>query len=233
MWLGFVTAHAASVHCAPAPDGIVGPLPLRVECMLAESAGTTWERVRWSFGDGATAEGSVVVHSYTSPGRFDVSAEILGFRAHPISTPETRLVVARELVLACAPPEPKFDWSRVSGRVVALEDRSRVDPSCVYGYGWTVTDADGTVVFGPSDETSDLVLLPHDGPFVARLRIDGVGGAAMAEATLQLPAPPTDAPAVEEPEAEARGCAVAPTSAGWLGLVLVLLGLVRARRGAP
>lgn len=67
-----------------APD--TGPAPLAVACEGTATGGTAPYLFSWSFGDGATASGAAVEHTYTTPGRYAVSLTVTDSSAPPLVT---------------------------------------------------------------------------------------------------------------------------------------------------
>ena len=78
MWTSVLlisSAYAVDVEfsCAPDDSVVVGVPPVEVTCVLEAPTTGEWGETFWLLGDGSTATGDEIQHTYTAPGTYSVS----------------------------------------------------------------------------------------------------------------------------------------------------------------
>jgi hypothetical protein len=213
--------------CGAGALPIVGIPGLEIHCVFVPPTdGSTWETVRWSFGDLGMAEGDAVSHVYTEPGQYSVILELDGWSppagGEDASDPWWP---AHGLVNVCGEPEVEFDIVAVGGLEYQLVNRSTVWSHCVSDLLWELTLEDASSDAEPAltfDTWEPRFTFPTEGAWTVSLTVGGIGGTGAAEqqvhATYGLPQLLRDQ----------RGlCAAAP---GGLSFGLVALAVACARR---
>ena len=178
--------------CSP-DDGagqIVGLEQLEIRCVAELPPDGTWDLIRWTFGDGATAEGAAATHVYEDTGQFTVAILLEGYE--PAAT-DTGIESAADsykarygYVSVCGEPEPEFTYLMVGGLDYVLENRTPVSAHCLTELEWTVFE--GTHVGGEpwrSFQTWEPEFtLPDEGPWTIVLTVGGVAGTRSARLDL-------------------------------------------------
>lgn len=177
--------------CSP-DDGagsIVGTAPLEIRCVPLLPEGT-WDRVVWTFGDEATAEGGTAAHLYEEPGQFTVSVRLEGYEA-----PDTGAAVTSEpsstrfgYVTVCGPPEPAFTYAFEGGLDFRLLNQTPVAPHCDAELRWDVFE--GRKISGEPWRSYEVwepaFTLPREGIWTVVLTVGGIAGTESA--TLEIDA---------------------------------------------
>jgi hypothetical protein len=210
--------------CGAGALPIVGTAGLEIHCVFVPPTdGSTWETVRWSFGDGSVAEGDAVSHVYDDPGQFTVILELDEW-SPPAGEDEGSdpWWPAHGLVFVCGEPEVEFDIVAIGGLEYQLVNGSSAASYCVSDLLWEISlegAAEPALTF---DTWEPRFTFPEEGDWNVVLTVGGIGGTGAAEqhvhATYGLPQLLRDQ----------RGlCAAAP---GGLSFGLVALALATARR---
>ena len=180
--------------CSP-DDGagqIVGLPPLEIRCVPLLPLEGTWDKVVWTFGDGATAEGEAVDHVYDRPGQFTVSVTLENFVDAPPDTDDTDAVAPADTdpyesrfgyVTVCGAPEPEFTYAFKGGLDYELKNRTPAAPHCLSELRWDIFE--GRAVQGDpwrSIETWEPeFILPREGIWTVVLTVGGIGGTRSAK----------------------------------------------------
>jgi len=208
---------------------IVGLPGLEIHCVFVPPTdGSSWESVRWTFGDGSVTEGDAVAHVYEEPGQFTVILQLDGWT--PPAGEEDGADpwwAANGLVNVCGEPEPAFDIEALGGLDYQLLNSSTASSYCLSDLLWEVF-RDGAAEPALTFETWEpRFAFPAEGTWTIVLTLGGIGGTTAAEqtvdATFGLPQLLRDQRGV---------CATAPgaLSFGWLALALAA---ARRRRRPP
>ncbi len=206
---------------------IVGVLGLEIHCVLVPPTdGSTWESVRWTFGDGSVAAGDAVSHVYEEAGQFTVIVELDGWTppAGEEDGPDPWWA-AHGLVNVCGEPEPDFGIVALGGLDYKMVNSSRATTWCLSALLWEVIPAGASEPELAFDTWEPQFAFPAEGSWRIVLTLGGIGGTAAAEqnveATYGLP----------QLLREQRGlCGTAP---GSLLFASAALALVAARRRRP
>jgi PKD repeat protein len=121
-------------------------------------------RYRWDFGDGATAEGDVVTHGFTKPGRYTVELGVADDSGHADATDFSQIVavVNRQPVADAGP-----DMSVAPGQKFILSgDGSSDGDGTITSWRWDIERSDRVLV-GPRPELS----LEQPGIYTLRLTV--------------------------------------------------------------
>ncbi|MFC7081787.1 PKD domain-containing protein [Halorussus caseinilyticus] len=136
--------------------------------------------VEWRFGDGATATGTQVAHTFAETGTYTVTVTATGPDGGIAR--DTLAVTVAENATTDQPPIPDVDETRPNATHVRLDASESVDPDGnVSGYAWDV-DGDGTV---DSYESTVTVPLDSDPVEVSLVVLDDDGN--RARETVEVP----------------------------------------------
>ncbi|MFH1465387.1 MAG: PKD domain-containing protein [Pseudomonadota bacterium] len=193
-----------------------GPLPLEL-CFAAASNGAA-DDFAWDFGDGATAAGEQVCHTWTTEGHTTVALE--GTRTSDGCSGQDSLDI-----LACTDLgslEPGLASFTATGDTTGQAGNAvpAATVGCIEVVTWEAW-RDGELAW-ISVEWEPEVVLPGPGSYLLRLTVSGPGGSYVDELEV----------VVEEGAGEGCGCHPTGSAAGAWGL-LGLLPLWRRRRRAP
>ncbi|MGD0273896.1 MAG: L,D-transpeptidase family protein [Gaiellaceae bacterium] len=201
--LGAAAPAHASI-CSAGASILSGPAPLPVTFTAADCGGSVYH---WDFGDGQTADGATVAHTFT-PGAFTVTFSVDG------SVVTTFAIESMALQLESPAVTRYGETGSIGGRL--LPANNAVDVDLLLGdnvVAHTLTAADGSFVFN--------LILESPGPYVAR------SGAVVSD--------PTIAPIQPRLKTSLRGkrivgqslllySSLRPAAAGELRLVVVRRG---------
>lgn len=212
---------------------IVGVAPLQIQCAPLLPTEGTWDRIVWTFGDGASVEGNAVGHVYPDDGQFTVSVRLEGWEPPApdsgdtgVVSPSSELVASRfGYVTVCGEPEPEFTYDFHGGLDYALRNRTELDPHCLAELRWDVFE--GKKTSGKAWLTSETwepsFTLPREGTWTVVLTVGGIGGTTSAALEIDAVYALTDDLDLGPQKACDTG------GAGVVG-VLPLLGLFARRR---
>ncbi len=159
-------------------DPIVGLPGLVVNCVASPPPGAVYDEVAWRFGDGATATGLTVSHTYELEGQFTVSASLEGYVPGDTGEDFVAESEAFGLVTVCGPPEPRFEWEFKGGLDVQLLNRTPPDPRCIHAVQWDIFEGSGTSgepVFTFNTWEPDFTF-EREGTHTVVLTVGGVAG---------------------------------------------------------
>jgi len=139
----------------------------------ARGGGTLAQRYEWDFGDGTTATGRSVTHSYGEPGEYTVELTVVGPAGDNVTTRTVDVDSASE-------PTVSIEGSTANGAVV-LEAES--DGGAIDRYGWDV--GDGTTYDAPNVTHT----YEEPGEYTVELRVTGPGGTDSASTTVTVVGP--------------------------------------------
>ncbi len=168
-------------------EPLVGVPPMSVTCEVQLSELFTYDEASWYFGDGSSAEGDVVDHTYEIEGQFGISLELVGLR-YAVEDTGPAAAVDPELtkygiVTACGVPFSEFFVEKRAGLTYELFNRSDFLPGCVDEVQWTVvrgTRRDDEVVF-QEVAWEPVVELPDSDTYTFFLDLYGPAGGAGAK----------------------------------------------------
>jgi PKD repeat protein len=177
----FWIALAALAAAVPAPAAIfISPgqpnADQAVTFSLSVSSGTIVpSSVLWSFGDGATATGQIVVQkTYAAAGNFQVTARysvMITMASMPITVNEqTTLIVSERRRIACLSPGP------LVGQTVSFAAENFFSSAILWNFG----DGTPAVIGGPS--AGHVFAMPGSFPVTAR----DFGGAGLSSITTSV-----------------------------------------------
>jgi len=202
----------------------VGIAPFTVNCVFEGDGLATFDSIVWTFGDGETATGVQVSHTYNSEGAFDVTVEAQGSTEE---CPSFDSRIAKDAyVRVCDIPQPVFEMQHI------------------YGITWTAHNQTGLEVYGCQDDIiwevykgqnasgkaqmtfeqwEPKIIFPEEGTWTVIVNIGGVAGTGAASVTLDVK---------RESGLHPFGCATSgsPVNMWWLALPLLALG---RRRRSP
>lgn len=224
--LASLYAPRASFSCVPeSSDEVVGALPLPITCVLDAAATLRPEEAQWRFGDGGSAEGSVVQHTYETAGNHSVTVV---FPTDNVCVTEVNERVDRVgYVRACAAPDVAFGFNHIGGLDYRVENRTDVSVyGCVLDIWWNVYQGDttnGRRLAGPIHTWEPSITLPEEGAYTVEVTVEAIGGAATVTRGLQADGGLGDG--------YQRACAHAsPLSAGSVAAWMVVIASLRRRQ---
>jgi PKD repeat protein len=141
-----------AVHVRPAPVAIAGAAvvaapgqPVAFSAEGSRPSDSPIRRYRWSFGDGATAEGRDATHAYAAPGRYRAVLRVEDDSGHPCDFG----LATREVAVNFAPvAEAGTDRSAAVGETLDFDGSTSLDrDGTVRSWRWDM--GDGTVLDGP------------------------------------------------------------------------------------
>lgn len=149
----YITAWDYPTAIISASPGTVGPAPLTVDFSGAFSLGAGWPitSYEWSFGDGTTASGVMVSHTYATPGRYLASLSVrneLGWGGTVYQAIDATEVMAPPTDLAVTTPARRaaqLTWSTPMTSLVSIRVQRCQGRGCT---GFTTID------YLPGDATS-------------------------------------------------------------------------------
>jgi MYXO-CTERM domain-containing protein len=222
------TAGGVTFDCGNAGQPIVG-LPGREihGVFVPATDGSTWETVRWSFGDGTLAEGDAVSHVYDEAGQFTVIVLLQGW-APPEGEEDGSdpWFAEHGLVHVCGEPEPAFDIEALGGLDYSIVNSTAETPYCLTEILWEVFAGGRAEPEMTFDTWEPRITFTDEGGYRIVLTTGGIGGTAAAEqqvdATYGLPQLLRD---------ERSVCATSPGGIAF-GLAAAALAVARRRRGS-
>lgn len=193
----------------------IGVVPFDLRCQVDYHATEELTNVSWQWGDGQTSEGLNVVHEYTSSGNYSVRMCASGEREG--GEPWEHCVTKNGYVRSCDVPDVAFSAEQIDGLEWQLVNQTDVSTfGCISELEWEVYDESDTLIdsFGG---WSPEILFEEPGDYRVVLNVGGIGGTAGAELDLDV-------------RRGVGGCNSVGGSAGGLGALALLLGLVAVRR---
>jgi hypothetical protein len=165
---------------------IVGVPGLEIQCVhLPPADGSTWRAVRWTFGDGEFAEGEVVSHVYEATGQFSVILELDDWSPPPGEEDGSDpWWAAHGLVSVCGEPTPAFDIVARGGLEYEVVNHSSVTVHCLADMVWEVSRGEDAAPSFTFDTWEPRFTFPEEGAWNVSLTLEGVGGTAVAEQTV-------------------------------------------------
>ena len=144
---------------------------------LDSSAGIT--SVRWNFGDGSSASNSLVRHSYSKVGDYDVAAEVSGPGGNDASTCKACIQIRAEV-----PLEPIFSWAPkivIVGQEIEFIDESLGSPA---KWMWEIPGA------GIRSERNPSIIFEKAGKLSVRLTVEKEGQQRSVSKEIEVQPPP-------------------------------------------
>jgi hypothetical protein len=219
----------AKLTCGSASGSDIGGLPFQVDCALEADPRLQPESAAWSFGDGGTAVGAEVSHTYTEPGNFTVRTSFSGACVSE-ATAEVREV---GLLTACGAPRVAIDLFHHGGLDYSVVNRTDVSVyGCLSEITWWVYEGQGRrgkPVVGPLRAWEPRFTVPAEGAYTVVGEASGLGGTGGAQRTFEAVRSPGDA---LQPFSWGAACNHASSTGLGAGSVIVLAGWLRRRRRA-
>ena len=194
----------------------VGVVDFDLRCQVRYHAPEELTSVRWQWGDGNSAEGQQVSHTYLEAGNYTVRMCAEGQRENG-STWE-HCVPKNGYVRACDIPVVAFSVEEVDGLTWVFNNETDVSTyGCISELEWEVYDESGTLLDSLGGWSPEYTF-EEPGDYRVVLNVGGIGGTSGAEATFQVR------------RRIGGGCDIAAASGTGLGALGLLLGLVVVRR---
>lgn len=186
--LGEAFVSQADFTCVPNVGAeVLGAVPLEVTCTLESAQGLGSDEAQWRFGDGATAVGPVVAHTYTEPGNYAVGVSFG-------DDPDTCALAAVDrtkigYVNVCARPDVAFELYHNGGLSYTMLNRTDVSVyGCIYDIEWTLYEggsANGKPLEGPLKAWEPSFELPEEGRYTIKAEASGIAGKGAAVMSFQ------------------------------------------------
>jgi len=207
---GLTNLYGPSATWVSDPPSPFGSVPLDVEYTLISDYPVG--EVTWKFGDGETATGEVITHTYTTQDQFSLNVE------YTLKSEEcgewTNTDRALGHVLVCDVPEPYFTYRDFGlGSIVMENETPMTTYGCVDEVAWEVWD--GETLLESLGAWEPEIILPDGAPYRVVLTVGGPAGEASAELEIASDMTP-------------KSCSV-PAPVGILGM-LISAGVVFRRR---
>ena len=200
----------------------VGVVPFTIQCVLEANLSGAVDSVQWDFGDGQTATGVEVSHTYEREGIFDLRVAVEGSTAECASFGAE--VSKNAYVRVCDVPVPVFELEHV------------------YGVTWNVRNLTGVRVYGCHEEIlwevykgrktqgkpvltyaqwAPQIVFPDEGTWTVIVNLGGIAGTGASSVTVDVK---------RESGLHPLGCSSAGGAQGWWALLIPFLIL---RRRSP
>lgn len=173
------------VVCHPSVDGrVLGVVPLTVRCTVASTDHLPdLTGVRWTFGDGAVAEGLSVEHTYLEAGSFPIVADLSGADSDCEGEDWEHTIRLEPQAVACDVPEPAFTVEHVNRLTYLVRNHTPVDPfGCLGDVRWQVFAGDGVEgdLLAESQAWEPVFRVPEAGPVTVVVHVGGLAGTGAA-----------------------------------------------------
>ncbi len=203
-----------------------GGAPLDVCFQLEMGEENEGVEIEWNFGDGNIVQETAdeVCHTYTDAGQYTVNMKVTGTQEECGAWEFTQRELA--YVTVCEAPQPADGFKgmftyEAAEEALTYQMINQVDTSvygCVERIQWDVFKVGNNNPIQSVSAWSPLIEFPESGEYRVVLNVGAPGDLYAAhELTIDV-------------EDSAGGCATAPTSGGFAGLLIGLAGLVIRRR---
>jgi hypothetical protein len=165
----------------------VGIAPFTVNCVFEAGATTEFDTILWHFGDGETATGVQVSHTYEEEGLYNVRVVADGSADEcPIFHSE---IAKDAYVRVCGIPKPVFEMQHVFGITWNAHNQTGLE---VYGCQdeilWQVYKGKGTrgkpvLTF---EQWEMQIVFPEEGTYTVIVNIGGMAGTGAASVTMDV-----------------------------------------------